>query len=176
MATISTTNPLVLTVDQNIRIRPIFKKIVSNEEILTVEPILTTATWRDCIDGAQRTGTPPTNYIEVPYTQGGGGTCWEPRAVIGFEPDLGEVLQFSWRRGSTNYPQTKSFLMTNPSSTLSFDVIITTNSQITVTPPSFKIAPRSSQKVGVTPSAELINALGDGVSNIEFNVNITEVV
>lgn len=171
-----TTNPLVVTVDQNVRIRPIFKKTTATEQVLTIEPVVITSTWRDCVDGTLRNGTPPSDYIEVPYTQGGGGTCWEPRAVIGFEPNLNEVLQFNWRRGSIDYPQTKSFKMTNPSSTLTFDVTITTNSQITVTPPSFKIGPRSSQKVGVTPSAELINALGDGVSNIDFKIEIKEVI
>jgi hypothetical protein len=176
MATITTQNPLVLTLDENIRIRPIFKKVTAPEQMLTIESVVITATWRDCVDGTLRNGTPPSDYVEVPYTQGGGGTCWEPRAVIGFEPDLNQVLQFSWRRGTSEYPQTKLFNMTNPSSTLTFDVTITTNSQITVTPASFKITPRSSQKVGVTPSAELINALGDGVSNIDFNIEIKEVV
>lgn len=172
----SSTNPLTITVNDNTTIRAVFRQIETNE-VTGVEPSTSNVIrWRDCVDGNLRNGTPPSGYVEVVYTGAGGGTCWEPRAVIGFEPDLNEVLTFNWRRGTNAYPQAKTFKMTNPSATLSFDVTITTNAQVTVTPPSFRLTPRSYKSVTILPKPELFNQLGDGVSNIGFNMQITEVI
>ena len=176
MASISVTNPLTITVNENTTVRAVFKQVEINEVIGVEQPVSLENTWRDCVDGTLRVGTPPTDYVQVAYTGAGGGTCWEPRAVIGFEPNLEEVLNFDWRRGNTNYPEPKTFKITNPSQTLSFDVLITTNPQVTVTPPSFRIAPRSSQTVTLSPSSALFDALADGISSIGFNIEITEVI
>jgi hypothetical protein len=172
----SSTNPLTITVTDNTVVRAVFRQVQTNEVGGVEQFTQSELAWRDCVDGVSRTGTPPAGYIQVEYTGAGGGTCWEPQAIIGFEPDLDQVLTFNWRRGTTAYPEAKSFKMTNPSSTLSFDVTITTNSQVTVTPPSFKIAPRSYQNVTVLPTPSLFSALGDGISNVGFKIEITEVI
>lgn len=182
MATnISNANPLVLTVDENVKIRPIFKQVAINEAEPVVQtvgvetPILVEATWRDCVSGELRTGMPPTDYVQVTYQGAGGGTCWEPRAVIGFEPNLNEVLRFDWRRGTDTLPEAKSFIMTNPTST-TFAVKIGTIEDIVVSPSTFNIAPRSSQVVTIKATPELFNKLGDGISTIPFKVDIVEVI
>lgn len=174
--TTANNNPLVLTVDQNTSVRAVFRQV---EPIVTVTPqetpILVQPTWRDCVDGVLRDGTPPEGYVQVPF-QNNDETCWEPRSVLGFEPSLDDVLTFDWRRGTTTYPEAKSFKVTNPSSALSFNVTITTNSLVTVTPSSFTVAPRSHQTVTVLPTTQLFNALADGITNIGFRMEISEVV
>jgi hypothetical protein len=174
----STNNPLTLTVSENITVRAVFKPVSLDEPIITLSspPPVQENRWRDCVSGELRTGTIPSNYIQVPYTGAGGGTCWEPATIIGFEPTLEDVLNFDWRRGGTSYPEPKTFKITNPSATLSFDVTITTNPKVIITPPSFRIAPRSSQNVIVAPSPALLNDLGDGISNIDFKIELIEVI
>lgn len=179
MTTISTNNPITLTVSDNIRIRPIFKQVdiieTATNQVTVQAATTVNLTWRDCFDGTLRDGTPPSDYVQVTYQGAGGGTCWEPRAQIGFEPDLNKVLTFDWRRGTNTLPEAKRFYVNNPSSTV-FEVKITTNEQLTVTPSTFTSNPRSRQLVIITPTSELLDALADGVSTLDFKIELKEVI
>lgn len=175
----SNANPLVITVEENLKIRPIFRQSATETPIVQTigveSPVVVESTWRDCLDGGLRTGMPPAEYVQVTYTGAGGGTCWEPKATIGFEPDLSEVLKFDWRRGTDTYPEAKNFKITNPSAT-AFAVKVTTNEEILVRPSNFNLAPRSSETITIKATSELLNKLGDGISTINFNVEITEII
>lgn len=166
----SSTNPLQITVNDNTTVRAVFKRV--NIDTETPPPVDTR--WRDCVSGQLRTGTPPSGYTQVTYSGAGGGTCWEPRAVIGFEPNLEDVLRFDWRRG-TAYPDARTVRVTNPS-TARFNAVITSSADIIVTPSSFTIAPRSSQTFTVRPTTSLLDRLADGISTINFKVEFTEVI
>jgi hypothetical protein len=128
--------------------------------------------WRSCIDGLLKDGTPPKEYIETIFPKG--GTCWEPKDNVGFEPSLNELLRYEWRRGSSTYPNAKSFKATNASYARTFEVKLTTNSDITVTPNIFLLTPRGNKDVVVKVTTQLLEKLGDGVSNINMNVEIRE--
>ena len=171
----SSNNPLTITVNDNTVVRAVFKQVVIDENPITVETVQSTVTWRDCVSGELKTGNPPSDYVQVAYPGAGGGTCWEPRAVIGFEPNLEEVLTFDWRRGSTSYPEAKTVQVTNSSST-AFEVKVTTSPDIIVTPPTFTVNARSSATMTVRPTAQLFDALADGISTIQFSIELTEVI
>lgn len=170
----SSNNPLTITVNDATVVRAVFVRVDANTP--TVEqPTAPSATWRDCVSGELKTGNPPSEYIQVEYEGAGGGTCWEPRAVIGFEPNLEDVLTFDWRRGSNTYPEAKTVRVTNPSS-VPFQVTVTTNSNIIVTPPSFRVNARSSETMTVRPNQTILQTLADGISRIEFKVELTEII
>ena len=173
--TYASNNPLTITVNDNTVVRAVFKQVVIDENEITVENVQSTVTWRDCVTGELKTGNPPSDYVQVAYEGAGGGTCWEPRAVIGFEPNLDEVLTFDWRRGTTAYPEAKSVQVTNPSST-PFEVKVTTNPNIIVTPQTFTVGARSSATMTVRPTAQLFDTLADGISTIQFKIELTEVI
>jgi hypothetical protein len=135
-------------------------------------PSSTPLYWRSCIDGNVREGTAPDGYVEVVFAKG--GTCWEPSTVVGFEPALNEVLRYQWRRGSVVYPEARTFKVTNPSYAINYEVKIITNPDITVTPDVFLLSPRANKDVTVKVTTTLLEKLGDGVSNIEFSVEIRE--
>lgn len=170
----STTNPLQITINENVAVRAIFRQVAINET--TVEPpVPVEVSWRDCVDGTLRQGNPPTGYVQVVFTGPGGGTCWEPQAVIGFEPDLNEALKFDWRRGNASFPEAKTVRVTNPSS-VSFDVKITTNPNVIVTPQTFRVDARAAATMTIRPTAQLFDTLADGISTLQFTVELTEVI
>lgn len=138
--------------------------------------------WRSCVDGNTKLGTPPTDYVQVPFAKG--GTCWEPVYEVGFVPDLNKVLRYNWRRNALVYPESKTFEVQNPSFARNFEVTLKTNPDILITPEgaskgnstvTFLMSPRSNKKVTVTVPVTLLNKLADGVSNLEMTVEIREV-
>lgn len=171
----TSTNPLTITLDENTKVRAIFRQLNVQVNPITIETQPTVqVTWRDCLDGTLRDGTPPLDYIQVAYNGAGGGTCWEPSATIGFEPDLDKVLTFDWRRGTATLPDARRFTVVNPSSAVSFEATITTNSNLIVTPSTFTLNPRSTQVVIITPTQALFDALGDGISTLNFKIEFVE--
>lgn len=144
-------------------------------------PPVAPPTWRSCIDGNLREGTPPNDFIQVPFPAG--GTCWEPRFDIGFEPSL-DSLRFNWRRGSKTYPDIKSFKVINPSNVLTFEIKLTTNPDVILTVngkettrggfAAFSLGPKSQQTVGVKVSDVLLQKLADGTSTLEMNIEALE--
>jgi hypothetical protein len=132
-------------------------------------------TYRDCISGVLNEGLAPQGYREVTYTGAGGGTCWEPGTVVGFQPSLSDALTFTYQRGGSNLPQPKSITANNPSYGVSYRITMRTNPDIIVQPSSFTISPRSSQQFFVNVTPTLLDKLGDGTSTIEMSVDISEV-
>jgi hypothetical protein len=132
-------------------------------------------TYRDCISGVLNEGLAPQGYREVTYTGAGGGTCWEPGTVVGFQPSLSDALTFTYQRGGSNLPQPKSITANNPSYGVSYRITMRTNPDIVVQPSSFTISPRSSQQFFVNVTPTLLDKLGDGTSTIEMSVDISEV-
>lgn len=138
----------------------------------TVTPTPPQIFWRSCITGQLNSGNAPADHREVPYSAG--GTCWEPVSDITFAPSLQDALKFIYTRGSGKYPTPVSVEVSNGSYGLSYNVRLTTNPDVTITPSSFILAPRSSQKftVGVTP--QLLEKLGDGTSVLNLQVEINQ--
>jgi hypothetical protein len=141
----------------------------------TPTPTRIVITWRDCISGILNEGTAPTGYRQLAYTGAGGGTCWEPGTIVGFQPSLSDALTFTYQRGGSNLPQPKSITANNPSYGVSYKLTMRTNPDIIVQPSSFIISPRSSQQFFVNVTPALLDKLGDGTSTIEMSVDITEV-
>jgi uncharacterized repeat protein (TIGR02543 family) len=129
--------------------------------------------WRDCISEELFSGV-PTNRREVIYTGPGGGTCWEPLAQVTFNPNLNTELTFQYQRGSAQYPMSQVITATNASTRLVYEIQITTNTDIAVTPNKFIIAPRSNVQFTVQTTANLLNQLGDGTSRLQMSVGIRE--
>jgi hypothetical protein len=132
-------------------------------------------TYRDCISGVLNEGLAPREYREVAYAGAGGGTCWEPSTIVGFQPSLSEALTFTYQRGGSNLPQPKPITANNPSYGVSYRITMRTNPDIIVQPSSFTISPRSSQQFFVNVTPTLLDKLGDGTSTIEMSVDITEI-
>jgi len=139
-------------------------------------------TWRSCIDGLIKEGNIPDGYVQSAFQGAGGGTCWEPRTEIAFEPSLSEALRFTWRRGSSIYPETKLFKVINPSFGITYGIQIRTNDSVKISVngverngvASFNIGPRASQTVIVSVTPELLDKLADGVSTLNMNIEATE--
>lgn len=129
--------------------------------------------WRDCISEELFNGV-PTNRREVIYTGPGGGTCWEPLTQVTFNPNLNSELIFQYQRGSAQYPMSQVITATNASTRLVYEIQITTNTNIAVTPNKFTIAPRSNVQFTVQTTANLLNQLGDGTSRLQMSVSIRE--
>jgi hypothetical protein len=132
-------------------------------------------TYRDCISGVLNEGLAPQGYREVAYAGAGGGTCWEPSTIVGFQPSLSEALTFTYQRGGSSFPQPKPITANNPSYGVSYRITMRTNPDIIVQPSSFTISPRSSQQFFVNVTPTLLDKLGDGTSTIEMSVDISEV-
>lgn len=125
----------------------------------------------------------PAGYREVPYTGAGGGTCWEPTGDVGFNPNLNDVLLFVYQRGSSEYPQPRTVVATNPSYGLTYKVTLFTNPDIRLAigqlsglgTLSFNIGPRESKEFTVNVTPELLEDLGDGRSTLLMSVDIQQV-
>jgi hypothetical protein len=129
--------------------------------------------WRDCISGQLNEGAIPAEYRKSIFT--GGGECWEPRTVIGFQPSLSTALTFTYQRGSNEIPQPTSVIANNPSYGVSYRVSIQTNPDIIVQPSSFIMTPRSREQFFINVTPILLDKLGDGTSTIEMSIDIVEI-
>ena len=129
--------------------------------------------WRDCVSEELIVGT-PTNRREVNYGGPGGGTCWEPLTTVTFLPSLDTQLLFQYQQGSTQYPTAQVVSATNASTALSYEIKITTNLDIAITPNIFTISPRSMVTFTIQPTPTLLNELAAGTSVLQMSVNIRE--
>jgi hypothetical protein len=136
-------------------------------------PVIPPLIWRDCVSGELFPGT-PTNRREVIYAGSGGGTCWEPLTVVTFTPNLNDELVFQYQRGSTQYPMAQIITATNSSTAVSYELQITTNIDIIITPNVFTIPPRSNATFTVQVTPNLLNELADGTSTLRMSVGIRE--
>jgi len=141
--------------------------------------------WRNCVTGQLIEGNPPTDFQQSEFLGAGGGTCWEPIADLGFEPNLNEALRYSYQRGSSKYPTGRDIKVTNPSYGTSYKVTITTNSNITLSNRtrtgnkgtlSFTVAPRASEMFTVNITPQLLQELQDGLSTLSMAVEYQKVV
>jgi len=153
-----------------IGILPTPTPIIDIPEVSVVTP---SPTWRDCVSEELFTGT-PTNRREVTYTGPGGGTCWEPLTTVTFNPSLNEELLFQYQQESTEYPMAQVINATNASTTISYELQIITNTDITVTPNLFIIPARGSVPFMVQITPDLLNKLATGTSKLQISVNIRE--
>lgn len=141
---------------------------------ITTNIVASTPRWRRCSDGNIFDGTPPSGFIEVLY--GPNDTCWEPSAIITFQPDLSEALVFAHQRGSGTYPESKQFTVNNASDVITFQVNLYTNSGVNLSPSAFTLAPKSSRTVTVTLTPTFIEQLGDGVSTIDMIIELKQII
>jgi hypothetical protein len=141
--------------------------------------------WRNCVTGQLIEGNPPADFQQSEFLGVGGGTCWEPIADLGFEPNLNEALRYSYQRGSSKYPTGRDIKVTNPSYGTSYKVTITTNSNITLSNRSrtgnkgtlsFTIEPRSSEMFTVNITPQLLQELQDGLSTLSMAVEYQKVI
>lgn len=167
--------PIIEAVQIDIPTVPIPSPSAQLPEPPAPTPSPTPVQWRSCIDGILRDGNAPAGYIEISYTGAGGGTCWEPIGDVGFEPDLAKALYFQYQRGTSEYPQPVTITANNPSYGRSYNVKLTTNSDIVITPREFILAPRSSQQFIVNVTPTLLEKLGDGQSTLSMNVEVSPV-
>lgn len=139
--------------------------------------------WRNCITGDLVEGTPPIEYIQSNFQSG--GVCWEPVPGLGFSPSLSEALRFTYQRGSSRFPETKTINVTNSSYGITFRVTVTTNNSITLSTNrnqssqgtlSFVVEPRSEVKLMVTITPELLQQLQDGMSTLSMTVDYDRVI
>lgn len=131
-------------------------------------------TWRNCTDGLVKQGTAPAGYREVPFSGAGGGTCWEPAGTVGFAPALNEVLTFVYQRGSSEYPQPKTVVATNPSYGITYRITLQSNPNVLILPNSFIIPPRRDVNFIVNVTPTLLQELGDGTSTLRMSVTVEE--
>ncbi len=129
--------------------------------------------WRDCVSGELFPGV-PTDRREITYTGVGGGTCWEPNTTVTFTPSLTNALTFQYQRGAVQQPSTQTITATNTSTTATYNLQITTNTDIVIEPIAFVIPPRGSIPFTIQVTPKLLNELADGTSNLRMSVNIRE--
>lgn len=167
----SLTPSISATPGQTPTVTPSITPSISDTPIPTPTP--SPVYWRSCIDGNQREGIAPSDYIEQKYPKG--GTCWEPKSQVGFEPMLSEALQFYYARGSSFYPETKTVIATNPSYVVSYEVKLLTNNEINITPNVFILGPRANKSFTVKITPSLLEKLGDGISDMSLNIEVRQV-
>lgn len=140
--------------------------------------------WRNCVSGDLVEGEPPSDFIQTNYLGAGGGSCWEPVRELGFEPNLNQILRYTYQRGSSKYPEIKTVKVTNPSYGITYRLTITTNPDIKLTKGSsngngtisFIIAPRKSETFGVNITPALLEKLQDGLSSLSMTVEYDRVI
>jgi hypothetical protein len=139
--------------------------------------------WRNCITGDLVEGTAPVNYTQVNYEKG--GTCWEPVTELGFIPSLNETLRYTYQRGSSQLPESKTISVTNSSYGTLFTVKITTNPDIMLSVDNkpankgtvvFNVGPRSQTKVNIIIGQVLLQQLQDGLSTLSMTVEYERVI
>jgi hypothetical protein len=140
-----------------------------------------TASWRSCIDLQLKPGDPPADYIAVVYAPN--SVCWEPPSQIGFIPALNDLLRYTWQRGTTVYPEARTFEVTNPSYASSYNLTFRTNPDVVLSTSrntskqgllTFTIAPRATVRVTVTVPSTLLNTLADGTSVLDLQIEVRE--
>jgi hypothetical protein len=131
--------------------------------------------WRLCSDGQLKNGNPPSDYRGVQYTGLGGGICWEPAADVGFIPELGN-LQYTYRRGSSQFPDSYQYQVENKSFGLSYQLTFETNfTYFDIQPRQISLAPRDKKPFTVSIKRDTIGEFADGQTNFSLNVTVTEV-
>jgi hypothetical protein len=107
--------------------------------------------------------------------------CWEPRTQVAFNPSLNELLRYNWQRGTTQYPETKTFEMVNSSYVKSYDVTFQTNPDVTLSSQksnstagriTLAVPPRGTRRVSVTVTPTLLDKLADGISTLDLRVEV----
>lgn len=134
--------------------------------------------WRNCVTGQQVEGTPPTGYISKQFTGAAGGICWEQPGDIDFIPSLAQALQFTYQRGTSRYPETRTVDITNRSESFVQQVNIQTNSKVNLAVGtstgagsiSFTIPPRGTVTLRVSVTPQLLQELQDGVSTLGMSI------
>jgi hypothetical protein len=185
MATYSiTTNPLVITIDENTEVRAVFERIQLPPEEGAAptppaddpsEPSPEIRQWRNCIDDKLELWPPPNGYREVSYGGASGGTCWEPVTEVGFDPSLSN-LTFTYQRGTDVFPAPYYFKAQNPSTAISYRVAFSTNNTyFSITPAEFNIGPRETVNISVALNEPTIPQFGDGVTDFTLRLDITQI-
>lgn len=141
------------------------------DPIITLPPVVR---WRDCVSEELVTGTTGDRQ-EVIYNGPGGGTCWEPASIVTFIPNLNGELFFQYQQGSTEYPMAQPIVATNSSTSISYEIKVTTNLDISITPNIFTISPRSTVLFTIQTTPELLNKLAAGLYKLRMSVNIREI-
>jgi uncharacterized membrane protein len=147
--------------------------------IVNLSPV---SEWIECSTGNRRTDAIPTNYVVS--TRANGAVCYEPGSPPPTPPppplpppESGTVsfsgnLNFSFRRGTSQFAtgETRTVTATNPSSTKVYQIALTTNPNITITPHTFRLERSSTATFTVRVTPQLLTALPDSPANV---VNIT---
>lgn len=187
----ATTNPILLTVNENVSIRAVFEQLppvtptptptrgVSSTPAPSSTPAITPTPspvfWKSCLDGKLTPGKPPTGYVSSTYSGESGGVCWTPTSQVGFSPGL-DKLQFTYSRQSGLFPKPLNVTAQNPSNSLSYQVKFTTNNTyFTVNPPILKLSPGAQVPFTVSIKSDTINQLDDGNTAFALEVEITQV-
>jgi hypothetical protein len=137
--------------------------------IVNLSPV---SEWIECSTGTRRTDAIPTNYVSSRLPNG--QVCYETASQLGFSGNL----NFSFRRGTSQFAtgETRTVTATNPSSTKAYQVALTTNPNVTITPSSFRIERSGTATFTVRVTPQLLTALPDSPANVlNINAQITEV-
>jgi hypothetical protein len=130
-------------------------------------------TWKRCSDGADVNGDAPSDYRLVNDTRPGGSTCWEPIGDIAI--DLRDI-NFTYQRGTANFPAPQNFRAENSSFGLTYEISLNTNNQLfEIKPNKFVLGPRENKQISIGVSRNNIERFGDGISNFNLVVD-TQVV
>jgi hypothetical protein len=130
--------------------------------------------WRSCVDGVERTGSPPPGYVATQYTGVGGGVCYYPPTQVGFIPSLETALEFTYTRNSFNFPSARQITAENPSLVKSYRVTFRTDENIVVTPSTFVLSPNGTQVFTVDVTKTFYDRLNDGTYDFDLRVEVTE--
>lgn len=139
--------------------------------------------WRNCITGELVEGDVPDNYRQLSFSSG--GVCWEPIVELTFTPNLNETLKYRYQRGSPLLPESKTTVISNTSTGISYSVKITTNPNIVLSVDgesngkgtiTFIVPPRSEKKLTVIVGQEMLQQLQDGVSTLLMQVDYEQII
>jgi hypothetical protein len=97
-----------------------------------------------------------------------------PDGTVVFSPDIRNI-QFEYTRGSNVTPPPIQITATNASSRQGFSVVLKTNSEIVITPSGFTLTPSQSATFTINVLESLYQKLGDGVSDLDLNVQLIPV-
>lgn len=159
----TTINPRTFVLNNNTTVTAVFEQVVNDDP--------PPPQWRNCLTGQLTDGTPPTGWLEKPFS--GGGVCYEaPDGTITFLPTLPQALRFIYTRGGT-LPSPVRIVANNPSATYGYSVKLTTNSNFTFTPAQFTVPPSGQVTFTAVPTPTLLNQLADGTSELPLTVDIT---
>jgi hypothetical protein len=125
--------------------------------------------WRNCEDGQIFNTTPPDNWIDVPYTGQGGGTCYEPVKL-----EFSETKLEFQKTNFSNIPfATKTVTVRNTSTTASYRVNLATDDRLfTLSTTQLTILPGTTQNftVEIPITKEQNFAIGKTVVRLQVSV------